>query len=436
MIRNLTRPLTRGLTRALSPQLLDPVATIAVMGDSLSGGPILQGNAIRLGGYIWPILSRTNNRVSLIANSSGSNFNTGGFTAEQVRDTWLPAVIAAAPDACVFMVGTNNLASVTGSFRPDLDSAADSVMAVIAEIITALRTAGIVPIVCTITPDKFPTNEVWPPASGEYHPDYRTVRAKINDLIRAQHRSLGAIICDWSGVISTDPSDDTALADGRYMFDDVHFYASGAQQLGDLLAAVIEEKTILTGNPFDIPASNSPKWLTGNPYMEGNTSGRATGWDVFTTGVTVTNSKTAEGWQRITCSDGPDPGTTNNFRLTRFVQSTGADLDSRLVRGLVEIYPAESGFELWHADCRVDSTNLDDANPAKYSAFPGYPSGDDLRAMGALWVRDDKYFFLTPPMETVSGTGSNRRRLTITTRFYGRGTFDIRVCGVIDVTPE
>jgi lysophospholipase L1-like esterase len=437
MIRSLQRPIVRSLVRPLIRHVgtAPVITTIAALGDSLSSGISVAANNPNESSYLWPVFAQTDRRITPVLSSAGGNFQTGGLGAAAIRDAWLSEVIAASPSACVVMVGTNDLATASGAFRPDLDAAAASVFAIIAEIATALKTAGITPILCTITPDNFPTVETWPPGTGNYHPDYRTTRKKINDLIRVNARSLGAVLCDWAGVISLDPNDDTALADVRYLFDNVHFYDSGNQQLGDFLRRVIVANFNLAGQPFALPASDSPSWVLPNPYMTGDVSGKATGWDVLATGATVTPSKTADGWQRMVCTDGADPGTlTNNFRLTRFISATDNSLDGRTYRGVVEFYPQQSGFEIWHAYVNAACSNTSDAGILRQARSPSVPATSGLVEIGGYWTWADKFLLLTPPVTHLGGTGTQQRRVTLTAQFFGRGTVDVRVCGVIDVT--
>jgi lysophospholipase L1-like esterase len=411
-----------------------PAITIAAMGDSLSSGVELDATNPVESSYLWPVFAQTDRAIELVTADDGGNFQTGGLTPAQVRDTWLAEVITAAPDTCVVMVGTNGLADVTGTHRPDLDAAAAAHYSPIVDIIEGLRDAGIRPIICTITPDAFPTAASWPPVGAEYHPDMRTVRKKVNDLIRANAVSLGAVLCDWAGVISTDPDDDTALADTGYLFDFVHFYSSGSQQLGNFLRQVVQAQFSL-GTPFAIPADDDPAWTTGNPYMSGSSSGKATGWDVFTTNCTTTNSKTAEGYQRIVCSDGADPGISSSFRLTRFLAASDDTFDGRSYRALLEFRPMEADFELWHGFVECAATNVADNSGDRFSRCPNLFTSLERAEIGKIWVWNDKFFLLSPVVVHPGGAGSDQRRLTVTAQFYGRGTVDVRVCGILDVTP-
>jgi lysophospholipase L1-like esterase len=434
LARPLAIPLARPLVQVTGPRL-DPIATIAVMGDSLSSGVDWGDTSSRERSYIFPALSGTQRALELVLNSEGRNFQTGGFGAEEIRDTWLPQVIAASPDACVFMAGANDIAAAAGATRPNLQAGAESIFVVLAEIITELKNAGIVPIICTLTPDNFPTSATWPAGSGQYHADWRTVRALTNDLIRSQAPGLGAIVCDWAGRISTDPLDDTALADPGYLFDNVHFYLSGDQQLGVVLLDTIKANTKLIGDPFAVPPVDDPLWKTGNPYMTGDSSGLATGWNVSTSGtITTIRTKNADGSQRINCTEGPDPGAAStNYRLTRFVQVTDDQFDGKQFRAVIKVRPQESGFEFWNMVVRCDTNNLDVAGTSRDGSSPKSPTSAEVAEMGKYWDHQPEMFFLTPPVTCIGGTGTNRRRLTVTFTVRGRGTLDIDYCGIFEV---
>jgi len=408
------------------------ISSLAVMGDSISTGVGGATNETRaLGGYIWPVFAMTGGNLELVRDSENRNFQTGGFSAQQIIDTWLPQVIAAAPDACVILAGANSLDDAR-VHSADLDVAAAWLYDQIEQLIDGLRNAGIRPIVCTLTPDKFPTDTNYPPAANTYHPDYRTIRAKTNDLIRANAVASGAVLCDWSGVISTDPTDDTALADVAYMSDDVHPNYLGWWALGHFLAGVIQSDFAVPAD-FEFPASDDASWATGNPYMTGDVSGLATGWSVVGT-PTVTRSKTTDGWQRLSCADGPNPGTNTVWTLERFIQVTDDSFDGRLFDFLIDLRPQSADWEIWHAEARLTCNNVD-SGVIRRSHIPTQTASVEIAKISNVAPIPERLVLRLPPILHPGGTSTDRRRITVQLLIYGRGTFDVVVMGARDVTP-
>jgi lysophospholipase L1-like esterase len=407
------------------------ISSIAFMGDSITSSGQNEATIQDIGNYTGAALAYLGHAVQWVEKTGGGNFQTGGFTPAQIRDTWLPAVITADPDACFVHAGTNGLSNATASFRPDLDAAAASHFAVIAEIVTGLKNAGIIPILATIIPDNAATAPSWPPTSPDHHPDMRVVRRKTNDLIRAHARSLGAILCDWAPAISTDPADDAATAIPGYLVDELHPNWQGAMVLGRFLADRLQARAILP-DPFSPPASDSADWFSANPYLTGGTT-YATGWDGFPTGSPApvfAASKTAEGWQRLSITDGPAPGQNRLVTFYRNTTVTNDTVDGMPMFAVADIrMPADT--TIWAIGMECQLWNVD-TSVSQYVRQLWAGGSDSIAAMSLTPPQPYNRLLLKTPIRPMpSGTGANRRRASFALRIYGSGVVDIVTAGVI-----
>lgn len=425
-----------GLAKGGGASGYTPITTIAAMGDSLTGGSVgvATDTTIARGSYLWPTLAAFSGLESKVT-TTGTNFNTGGFTTQQIIDTWLPQVIAAAPSLCVVHAGANSLDDAR-IFSSNLDTAAAWLFAQDVTIMEALAAAGIKCVYCTMTPDNFPTDTNYPPAPSTYHPDYRLIRKKVNDLRRANCASYGAVVCDWSDEISTSPGDDTALADTDLLTDNIHYNYVGTWKLGEQLRSVIAANFSLPEQKI-VPVSGDPSWTTLNPYMTGSVSGLATSWSITTTGTptpTVTRSKTAEGYQRLSCANGPNPGVQGSWQLSQNVQVTDSSFDGQSFVGYFDFIPQSADFEFWYFYGAIVAQNLDSA-ALRRSSVPIRPSSAEL--LKCLKIGPvpgtNRYRIWTAPVTHPGGTSTQRRRVVAELYFYGRGTVDVVACGAIKV---
>lgn len=406
------------------------VSSIAFMGDSITGGVIgaaETGDRSR-GGYPGWALACGLDGLELIRAAAGTNFQTGGYTAADINTTWLPAVITAAPDLCVVLSGANSLDDAR-AYSADTDAAAAWLFAQLVTTMTGLRDAGIKCVIGTITPDNYPTDASYPPAGGSWHPDFRTIRARVNALIRTQAATYGAVVWDAAKAYTTDTGDDTALADADYLTDEIHPNYTGCWVLGKSLADRMLERFRV--GALEVPASGDPSWVSPNPYLTGDSSGLATGgWLLTKNGLTVNTSKDADGYQVLECTDGPDAGTNTSFQLSNYSQVTDDSYDGRRYRAIVELLIDEADAEFWLAEARITAQTFDSAPATRRAYHPLLHASLSIADSGALPPHTARLLFATDVIEHPGGAGADRRRLTVVLYLWGRGTARVKVAGI------
>jgi lysophospholipase L1-like esterase len=422
-----------GIRQAAAPKPF--IGSIAFMGDSLTAG--LDGNETsanhRQTGYMWPLFSGDGNGMQWVRRAStNTNFNVGGYSIAEIRDVLLPEVIVAAPDACFLLCGTNSIGFAINQNPADLSVGADWAWAQIAEILTGLRAAGIRCIIGTITGDRFTIVE-GTPTTGQKNIEYRIMRKLMNDRIRANARSYGAVVCDWWHVISTDPTDELAPADAGFLDADttinpLHFGYQGYWHLGEFALNVIRQNFTFPDN-FEIPAEDSPLWYSLNPYLAGDSSGLASSFSIVQSGCTVGSSKLPDGRQRMTCADGPLPGGAGSFYLRTFRTNATDSWDGKRFRAIWDVEFSEEDFAFWSLDNRlsVAAVGLSVERQARM------PVGNNA-TLNSICTQAGPYrrrhLFVTPIVQQPAG---GTRQITADLRFLGRGTVDVRVAGIFEV---
>jgi lysophospholipase L1-like esterase len=413
---------TRGTTPGAS---LPFVETVAFMGDSITGGVNvdISVSTQTIAGYaIGPLFHDSG--LELVTSSAGGNFQTGGYSAAEIRDTWLPQVITAEPDLCCWMAGTNSLGNAVTAGGGDNVVAAAWLFGQLVEIMEGLRDAGIASVVGTITPDTTPSVTA----------DMRTIRALTNDLIRAHARSYGTVVCDWAPLISTDPGDDTALANDLYLRDYVHLNTVGYWRIGSALLDTIKANFEIP--EFAIPDVLDPSWVSPNPYLAGDVSGLATNATVTlfgTPNAVVTPSKTADGWQRLVIA-GALP--LNNISATyqiRTPQVTNDAYDGKLYQAIWDVRPVEVGWNFWAIRPRLTCSTFDGGTSRQGNCVATYSSTSLTTEEKTIMDWKPRLTFRTPIVQHPGGTGVQRREHNCSLAFWGSGTVDIRVKGVVEI---
>lgn len=409
------------------------VETITALGDSITAGAAVNGPVSRADGYMGSFFDLDEHRMSTVfPQPEGTWFQTGGFTSQQIIDTWLPRVVADQPDVCVVLAGANSLGHARGK-SADLDVAAEWLFNQNKQIVDTLVAAGITPIYCTMTPDSFPTDLKYPPAKKSYHADYRTIRKKVNDLARANIESRGAILCDWAGVLSTDPEDDEALVDQNWLADNIHPNAQGRIQLAKFLQGVIQSNFI-TPKPFKLPLADDPSWVLPNPYLEGENSGIATGWSLYGNAVEKSASKAGPNTQSIFVTSAF--GALKSASFQRHIQVKDDSLDGKVLRPICRVLmPDASKLPVW-VELRLVSNNLDNGLPTSES-FSQYLGGSGTANALTRTLAQNDMLMVGPPITTVKGEDSERRRITILVNVYGgdeEARVDLEVCGAVWAT--
>jgi lysophospholipase L1-like esterase len=404
------------------------VLTISALGDSITGGVTLgeTRSIATMGSYLAPSIF-FDTGLKIVTSAGGTNFQTGGFSVQQIIDTWLPQVLISGTDLCVVHAGTNSLndALASGAGNGDPETAADWLYGQFILIMDALEDAGIHCVICTITPDDHTTTT----------PQMRMVRAQTNSLIRGSAQAHGAVVCDWAPELSTEPADDTAVANTLYLRDNVHPSACGAWRMGRKLVETLKANFTIPGSP-DYPPAGDEAWLTPNPYLEGDVSGLATSFTTSRLGVpavTITPNKTSEGWQRLHFSEGGAPGTNVSGTLQIVTpQFTDSTLDGRRFKAVFDVRPVQSDFEFFAIRPTLVATTFDGGTSRNGYAVSSYGS-TQMANEKTILDYNSRFIFETPVMEHPGGTGTQRRQLIARLAFWGSGSVDVRMMGVIEV---
>lgn len=427
---SLTSPLVRSLVRSLVTPLTGQIyaryiQTVAFMGDSITGGvTINQTGAIQtIGGYgLGPLFFDSG--LELVVSSAGTNFQTGGYSAAEVRDIWLPQVITAAPDLCCWMCGTNSLGDAVTAGGGNNATAAAWLFEQLVDIMEGLRDAGIASVIGTITPD----------TDDDFTADMRTIRALTNDLIRANAASYGTKVWDGAPLLSTDPEDDTALANSLYLRDDIHPNVVGQWRLGKALSETVKQHFRVP--EFVSPASDDPTWITPNPYLTGDVSGLATSFSIVPFGTpnpTVTRSKTADGWQRLVIS-GAAPLTNINTSLRVLSpQVTNDTYDGKLYQAIWDVRPVEAGWAFSAIRPRLTCVTYDGGSSRQGNCVSSYSSTQITTEEKTTMDFVPRLTFRSPVVQHPGGTGVQRREHQCLLTFFGSGTVDVRLMGVVEI---
>ena len=396
------------------------ISTITAAGDSITAGADVDSALARSDGYMGSALDVMGESVTPVYYApDGTWFQTGGFTAQQILDTWIPRVVTAAPDACVIHAGTNSLTSAAAQ-DADLDVGAAWLFDQLEEMADDLLAAGITPIRCTIIPDNN--------YSG-YGADERTVRQKVNDLLRSSGKGK---ICDWAGVLSLSPGDDTALGDPDWFQDNLHPNGQGYIELGQFLADFINAE-FSVGEEFTIPDESDSAWLTTNPYLTGDSGGLATGWNLAGSASTKSGSKPSSNVQRISTTSAF--GTIKSARFQNIVTVTDGSFNGKTVRPVVRVtFPDPTKIPVW-IELQMNNDDLDGSVSNQYSYCQRSGGSGNLNAFTRV-LGGSEMLMLGPPVDLITTAGSDRNRIYLYVYVYGgdnEGIVDLQTCGVVEV---
>lgn len=385
----------------------NPISKVAFMGDSITNGIISTTAATGYGPWASYLLG---GGFEIVTNSSGTAFATSTYALNQIEDTWLADVLASDADTVCLLGGTN--ADGTNS-----DTTSEKYTQWLS-IITQLQAAGKRPVAFCM----------WPDDGTSYTSDYRNEVFKFNDLIRSYCKSNGIIIVDPVEYF-TDYTDGTTH--NNYLSDAIHPNAVGHQTLGRMLAEKLLPYTIRNRS---IPDYNSPNWLTGNPYLIGDSSGKATGWNISASGAgSITPTKVAMSdspngqWQQIVF-DGPNKR-TDGFNMS--CNATGY-AEGDVVKSIIEVEFDADNWEVYEMVLRIQVTDASGIRLA-YGPF-----GNGSSAVGALPVSLPRpvamtgrtVVFETRPL-TVGASPTN---VSILINMKGSGTVRVRRAGVVKIT--
>jgi lysophospholipase L1-like esterase len=222
---------------------------------------------------------------------------TGGFTSAQIIATHLPTVLAARPQFCVVLCGTNDVPLGGSASKANLLT-----------IWTTLANAGITPILATLTP------------RNDYTGSNVNTITTFNAWITRQAMLNGWPLVDYYAA-TADPA--TGTYTSGYNLDNVHPNAVGAKAMGQALANVLTSVAGQAALPPPLALANTWPNMTGivptNALNLTSTTGLASGWGVdsgsgATTTVTAMSASEGVGnWFNVTRG-----GASIAYRTTSF----------------------------------------------------------------------------------------------------------------------
>jgi len=151
-----------------------------------------------------------------------TNEGNAGETSTQIAARVAADVVAAAPDLCVVLAGTNDIGETT--------PVAATIIANLSAIISACTTAGIDVIIGTIPP-RFNTG-----VGDDLTTVQRTALTTVNAWIRQQASGTTVQVADWTVELSTG---DGIEPDTAYFTDHVHPNQAGAYVMAGVLAELL-----------------------------------------------------------------------------------------------------------------------------------------------------------------------------------------------------
>lgn len=367
---------------------------VAFIGDSITD----QGGTLSGEGTIWyqasgfwvHALQRLGQRFDIVYQTpTDPEFGVSGATTTSlVSGGHVDALVAAAPDYAVLLIGTNDLTGSAAGSGPTIFGRWKG-------IADTIREAGIVLVACTVTPRRVASDTSVQIAN--HH--------ELNARIRAYAAATpGVILCDWYNTIA-DPANGRALA--ANLGDDVHPNITGASKLGrflaKVLATVFPPRTVLPnlGDPKNVAPSGA--WTASH--------GNAT--------VTLTTP----------AATGDDPRPWTQMQITA-ITSTDAGSYGRLLKTATvtpgERYQAVVEFETDSESWAVKgfyARLLVTGGPLN-SVFDGY-----VFASAAVMDRPESGVFRTPVLTIPAGATG----IQLEIRQYGVGTTRVRAEGIMRV---
>jgi len=297
------------------------VSKIAVMGDSITAQTSRNLYHISAMGYSGWARFFGGARWDLVANPADNTrrFATSGKRAFEVSALHLSQVIAAAPDACIIVYGTNDAAQLSpsvASFRTQILSDW-----------SALRDAGIQPVAVTVLPI----------GSATMDNSARQARVvELNTVLREETAAQQIPLCDWTGLLEAVPGSNTGVGlNAHYQNnDDYHPLQFPASLIGRALNATLQQHF-----RFGIDPWQNTGWITPNVALDGS-NGQPTGnWQIFPPSGSTIDSKTLipspEGnWWEIAFTKG---SSTGNFYVNAFGTNLGGSPAGHTVEAVTEL---------------------------------------------------------------------------------------------------
>lgn len=288
-------------------------------------------------------------------------FSAGGYTLEQIRDTFVPQVLAMTPvpAAALILGGTNNAGAASG-----VGFVTSAAIAVVQQICQSLATKAIVPILATIPP----------------RGDNTTVNQNVDKFNRALKRFAavnGYDLIDYHRVL-VDPSTGVYKA-GYCQTDNIHPSFKGCKAMAQAAAPFWASRF-----PRSVPPIADHKLDTSNLISSGaglfvadsDADGLSNGWASFSgTGMTFSRVLDPDGltyWQRITM------GTAGSGNALLQWSNTGLCAAGDVIELCARIQT--NGFEAATVDPSTGGSG--GTGPSWYltAAIPPGNSGNDVMA--------------------------------------------------------
>jgi lysophospholipase L1-like esterase len=298
-----------GLARTVDKPLL---ARLALLGDSITElGASTSNNYVMnaTGAWGW---ARCFNGGGWDPVSSGTKltFATSGKRSDELNVLWLAAIIAAAPDACAILYGTNDAAQL----RP-----VQTFLDACAVTFDTLRAAGIRPLMFEVLP-----------MSGSGQESRQARVAEYNIALRAFCRQRGVPLCRWAHVIETVP--DTGIGSAAYTPDNIHPNSLAGSLLGRYKAGFLRKH-------FRFPdVWKNTRWISPNWQMAGSGSD-PNGWNAYAPSGGSFGAKSivpdpAGNWWEVTMVKG---SSTSYFQLVNFYPNTDGSPAGKIVEAISEM---------------------------------------------------------------------------------------------------
>ena len=250
-----------GLIRTIKPTPTTDIGyRIVALGDSITQADSdIPNNSFGPISWFMQLIVRSDGRLKYVRNSAISGNTTSMMLSRLQQD-----VIAYKPDICIILGGTNDI---------NLNIAPSKTIANIKEILNALKTAGITPVLCTI-----------PPRGDNLKDDALTTN---NLLIRDLAFTSRATLLDLYSVL-VDP------ATGRYKAglnaDNLHLNYTGAKVVSEYVKDVLLSQ--IPDVRVAVPHVNSSATnLVSNGLFiaDSNADGVPDGWITYGSGGVTTS---------------------------------------------------------------------------------------------------------------------------------------------------
>ena len=242
-----------------------------------------------------------------------TNEGNAGETSTQIAARVAADVVAAAPDLCVVLAGTNDIGQTT--------PVAATIIANLSAIISACTTAGIDVIIGTIPP-RFNTAVADPLTTAQ-----RTALTTVNAWIRQQTSGNTVRVADWTVELSTGDGIEPNTA---YFTDHVHPNQAGARVMAEVLAEILA------------PADASGPGIPGPRGLQGPTGPAGTAGSNGTNGTNGTNGANGD-WSTAqtirTVSGTTDTPTTSD--AGKLVKYTSGSAVAITISGSLDLSPGQ-----------------------------------------------------------------------------------------------